>query len=343
MLRFRKPTSGDEADRYGAPSEFPAAIIKRSFDKSNVERALRTIIPPHYLELVADAALKSYWRKRALGLFLRRCGVSEGFLATWHADESKRDLLYRLFPKLEDSGNNGLRLVNRMADALIQQASFPDLVGWEDSVQKVASATAAVAVLRKYREAQQAEVISEKEKVEARERAAKISAEIKARKDDLAKLENDLGEIAKGLGTTQAGYEFQDWFYRLADFYEVENRKPYVSNGRQIDGSITVEGTTYLVELKFTGTQSDSTDIDSLHKKVSGKADNTMGVMFSISSYSSVAIKKASGPKCLLLLFDHAHIYMLLNGVCSLQELVGRVRRHASQTGEAYLEPRQFS
>ena len=24
-------------------------------------------IPPHYLELVADAALKSYWRKKALG------------------------------------------------------------------------------------------------------------------------------------------------------------------------------------------------------------------------------------------------------------------------------------
>lgn len=304
---------------------------------------MRTVIPPHYLELVADAALKSYWRKRALRLFLRRCGVSESFLATWHEDESKRDLLYRLFPKLEDSGNDGLRLVHRMADALIQQTSFPDLFGWEDSVQKIASATGAVTALRGYRESQQAEIISEKERLRARERAAKISAEIKARKDDLSKLETEFAEIAKGLGTQEAGYAFQDWFYRLADFFEVENRKPYVSDGRQIDGSITVEGTTYLVELKFTGTQSDATDIDSLHKKVSGKADNTMGVMFSISGYSSVAIKEASGPKCLLLLFDHAHIYMLLNGVCSLQELVGRVRRHASQTGEAYLESRQFS
>ena len=152
-----------------------------------------------------------------------------------------------------------------------------------------------------------------------------------------------MAEIAKRLGTREAGYEFQDWFYRLADFFEVENRKPYVSDGRQIDGSITVEGTTYLVELKFTGGQSDSPDIDSLHKKVSDKADNTMGVMFSISGYSSVAIRGASGPKSLLLLFDHSHIYMLLHGVCSLQELVGRVRRHASQTGEALLEARLFS
>lgn len=304
---------------------------------------MRTVIPPHYLELVADAALKSYWRKRALRLFLRRCGVSESFLATWHEDESKRDLLYRLFPKLEDTGNDGLRLVHRMADALIQQTSFPDLVGWEDSVQKIAAATASVAALRSYRESQQAEITSEREKAEARERAAKITAEIRARKDNLSKLESELGEIAKGLGTKEAGYAFQNWFYRLAGFFEVENRKPYVSDGRQIDGSITVEGTTYLVELKFTGGQSDATDVDSLHKKVSGKADNTMGVMFSISGYSSVAIKEASGPKCLLLLFDHAHIYMLLNGVCTLQELVGRVRRHASQTGEAYLEARQFS
>jgi len=188
--------------------------------------SVRTVIPPHYLELVADAALKSYWRKRALRLFLRRCGVSEVFLATWHEDESKRDLLYRLFPKLEDSGNDGLRLVHRMADALIQQESFPDLVGWEDSVQKIASATAAVAALRNYRETQRAEIVSEKEKAEARERAAKIGAEIKARKVDLAKLDTDLGEIAKGLGTKEAGYAFQDWFYRLADFFEVENRKP---------------------------------------------------------------------------------------------------------------------
>jgi hypothetical protein len=42
-----------------------------------------------------------------------------------------------------------------MADALIQQSSFPDLIGWEDSVQKVANATAAVAALRAYLDAQQ--------------------------------------------------------------------------------------------------------------------------------------------------------------------------------------------
>jgi hypothetical protein len=304
---------------------------------------LRAVIPPHYLELVADAALKSYWRKKALALFLRRCGVSEGFLSSWHAEESKRDLLYRLFPKLEENGDAGLRLVNRMADSLIQQTSFPDLIGWEDSKEKIVNATAAVTALRDYRNAQQLQAATEKEKVGARKRAAEISAEIRARAADLNRLEEQLTELSKKLGTEVAGYGFQDWFYMLVDYFEVVNRRPYVVNGRQIDGSITVDGTTYLVELKFTREQSDATDIDSLFKKVSGKADNTMGVMFSISGYSSPAVKEASGPKGLLLLFDHNHLYMLLHGGCSLEEMICRVRRHASQTGEAYLGPRGFN
>jgi hypothetical protein len=129
---------------------------------------LRAVIPPHYLEPVADAALKSYWRKRALSLFLRRCGVSEGFLGGWHGEESKRDFIHRLFPKLEESGDAGLRLVNRMADSLIQQTSFPDLIGWEDSKQKIADATAAVTALRKYRNEQQVQTATEKEKAAAR-------------------------------------------------------------------------------------------------------------------------------------------------------------------------------
>jgi hypothetical protein len=303
---------------------------------------LRIVIPPHYLELVADAALRSYWRKKALRLFLRRCGVKESFLATWQTDESKRDLIYRLFPRLEESGMAGLRLVNRMADALIQQNSFPDLVGWEDSEQKIAEAKAAVEALRKYRIAQQTEAAGERERLEAKRRAAEISAEIQARANDLSKLEGQLAEISKNLGSTEAGYEFQDWFYRLVDFYEVESRKPYVSAGRQIDGSVTIAGTTYLVELKFTREQATATDIDSFYKKVTEKADNTMGVMFSISGYSSVAIRGASGPGCLLLLFDHNHLFMLLHGSPSLEELISRVRRHASQTGEAYLPPIGF-
>jgi hypothetical protein len=98
-----------------------------------------------------------------------------------------------------------------------------------------------------------------------------------------------------------------------------------------------MDGTTYLVELKFTGNQADAIDIDSFFKKVTDKADNTMGIMVSISGYSSVAIEGASVPRTPLLLLDHGHLYALLSGTVSFSDLVGRVRRHASQTSRAYL------
>jgi hypothetical protein len=191
------------------------------------QRHLRNVIPPFYLELVADATLKSYWRKRALSLFLRRCGVSESFLATWHTDESKRDFLHRLFPKVEESrGDSGLQLVNRMADALIQQTSFPDLQGWEDSTEKIKNAKEAVQALRAYRDAQQADAANEKQKADARKRAEAINTEIRARASDLKKLEGQLMEISKALGTKDAGYAFQDWFYKLVDYFEIHHASP---------------------------------------------------------------------------------------------------------------------
>jgi hypothetical protein len=304
---------------------------------------LRDQLPPHYLELVADAALKSYWRRKALWTFLRRCGVSESFLATWLKEESKRDYLNRLFPKLEATGDAGTRLINRMADSLIQQTAFPDLEGWEDAEQKKKDAKRSVATLKEYRQSQRREAEQERDHKAARQRADEIQGEIRRRAQDLQKLSDRLTELSKELGKQQAGYDFQKWFYDVADYFEVVNRRPYVSNGRQIDGSITVDGTTYLIELKFTREQSDSPDIDSLHKKVTSKADNTMGIMISISGYSSTAIKEASGPKTPLLLLDHNHIYLLLSGCITLEELASRVRRHSSQTGEAYLSANAFS
>jgi hypothetical protein len=139
------------------------------------------------------------------------------------------------------------------------------------------------------------------------------------------------------LGTAGAGYEFEAWFYELVDYFELMSRRPYVHAGRQIDGSLTCDGTTYLVELKFTGEQASAPDIDVFFKKVSDKADNTMGLMVSIAGYSSVAIAGASIPRTPLLLLDHSHLYTLLSGTVTLADMIGRVRRHSSQTSQAYL------
>ena len=195
---------------------------------------------------------------------------------------------------------------------------------------------------RAYIEQQELETGREKEQEENRERARVERERIQRAATDKAKLQQQLDTMYSKVGTPGGGYDFEDWFYRLLDYCEITNRKPYKVGGRQIDGSLTHEGTTYLVELKFTEEQCGATDIDSLKAKVNKMADNTMGILVSIAGYSSTAISEASGSKTTLIIMDASHLYLFLSGAMGFGEIVSRVRRHASQTGEAYLPMSKF-
>lgn len=299
-------------------------------------------ITPRLIELTYEAALKSFWRRPALRKFLQASHVKDTFLASWSADETKREFLDRAFQELQKS-DKGKAVIFEMARYLSEQTTFPDLRGWEDSNQKIAAATKAVAELKNYLETQDEEVRTEREREEAKAKAHEERQKIQRSLTDKSKLQGRLDSLHTSVGTQQGGYDFQKWFYDLLDYCEIQNRRPYVTSGRQIDGSLTLEGTTYLVELKFTGSQAEATDIDSVRSKVDDKADNTMGIVVSISGYSSVAINQASGRKTTLLLLDATHLYLFLAGTISFSDIVSRVRRHASQTGEAYLHTSKFS
>jgi len=303
---------------------------------------MKSRITPYYISLIHDALLKSYWRKKSLRYFLKECKISENFLATWNEDESKRDFLTRLFDKLPQS-DKGRNALVEIADFLVEQRSFPDLQNWDDSEIKIKEANVAVENLRKYHKEQEEELIDEENKIQTKKRFAENQKKVSISQNSLISLNDRLNELGKNIGSQKAGYDFQEWFYDLLDFYEIENRRPYSHDGRQIDGSLTLFGTTYLIELKFTTNQSDVGDIDTFYKKVTTKADNTMGIMVSISGYSSVAIKEASSSKTPLLLLNHSHIYLALSSIMSFSEIIEKVRRYASQTGVAFLSAEDFN
>ena len=298
-------------------------------------------LPAHYLELLSDALLKVYWYKASFRAALRRADVPESLLATWAAEETKRDFWERLLPSLETT-DAGIRVLVHLADAVGEQKTFPDLERMEDSELRIRSARKAIADLNEYRQRQRETAQDQREERQNRDRGRKAREEAMARQHNLDSLSARLDGLAAQVGSQEAGYEFEKWFYDLMDYFEVDNRRPYKIEGRQIDGSVTIEGTTYLVELKFTSNQSDAPDIDSFKNKVVTKADNTMGIVVSISGYSSVAIKEASRDKTPLLLLDFKHLYMLFTGSLRFSEMVARVRRHSSQTGQAYLAVEDF-
>jgi len=299
-------------------------------------------VTPRLVELTYEAALRSYWRKEALRKFLRGMHVAEGHLATWAHDESKREFLDRTFSKLQGF-SKGRAVILTMARELATQTTFPDLRGWEDSALKIADATRATVELRQYLRQQDEAAQGQVDKAAARAKAASERQLVQRHTLDRVKLQKRLEALHGAIGTQQGGYDFQDWFYDAAEFSEVACRRPYVAHGRQIDGTLTNEGTTYLVELKFSASQAAATDVDSLKAKVDSKADNTMGILIAISGFSSIAIQQASGSLSKLLLLDGSHLYLFLQGAVTLPELIARVRRHASQTGDAYLPSAQWS
>lgn len=302
---------------------------------------MAAIITPRLIELTYEAALNSYWRKNALRKFLRASRISDNFVSSWGEDESKRELLDRLFLKLQIT-DNGKAIIFQMAKNLSEQTTFPDLRNWEDSDKKIQSASKSVEELKYYLRKQDENLEDEKNKKEVQERFREESVKTQRSLTDKIKLKENFEAMCFKVGTQDGGYEFEKWFYELLDFCEITNRKPYKTDGRQIDGSLTLEGTTYLIELKFTKNQADATVIDSLKAKVNKMADNTMGIIISISGYSSVAIKDASGSKTTLIILDVSHFYLYFSGALNFSDIILRVRRHVSQTGEAYLPTNKF-
>lgn len=302
---------------------------------------MRYQLTPQLLSLTYEAALKSFWRKNALKKFLRGCSISEKHLNTWDEEETKRTFLDRTFELLQRN-DKGQRVILEMAVALSEQSSFPDLRNWEDSKEKILNAQRAVDELKQYMQQQSKEIKAEEDKAAARKKAHTERLKIQRQLSDKADLKQRLDELFPSVGTQSGGYKFQDWFFDLLDFCEIDNKRPYNSGGRQIDGSLTYDGTTYLIELKFTKEQNSVTDIDSLKAKIDNKADNTMGILLSISGYSSTAIKEASGSKTTILLMDHSHLYYYLSGGMDFKDIISRIRRHASQTGESFLKVADF-
>lgn len=302
---------------------------------------------PYFIELVQDALLKSFWYKKTLRAFLRRSHISQSALSSLLDTDTKREWLDQLFPRLEGTPR-GQALLIKMGRELSQQETFPDLQRHEDSEMKTAEATQAIAALRKYLRVEDAKKADELQEESRRKQAEQVRSDNMRTQRDLGKLAGRLTELTAKLGTKEAGYEFQVLFYDLMDFADVENRRPYNADGRQIDGSITIDGTTYLVELKFTAEPTGSPDIDTFDMKLRRKADNTMGLFVSMSGFTmgktgdKGAVATASYDKTPLLLLDHGHLMMVLQGITTFDDVVRRVRRHASQTGEAYLPVNKF-
>lgn len=301
-------------------------------------------LAPEFVALTQDACLKAFWTKNALRTFLKMHKISDGFLAHLNEGETKNQFLARLFFALADPNKGRESVILSMAISLASMNHFPDLERWEDSPAKIRTAKEAVARLKVEVDKIQTNLEEEKRQQQRRADAEERRQANIAAQNSISKLTQGLADLVPQQGTQDGGYAFEDWFYSLTQFFDIDSRPPYRTDGRQIDGALTIDGTTFLVETKFANSKTDPQDIEIFMGKVTRKADNTMGIFVSMAGYNEKAIDEASRDKTPLLLLDHSHIYgLVLSNIMSLDNVIRRVKRHASQTGEAYLPPDKFS
>jgi|APCry1669189034_1035192.scaffolds.fasta_scaffold24935_2 restriction endonuclease Mrr len=303
---------------------------------------MNKILSPVFVELTQDALLKAIWFKGSLRLFLIQHHISEAALAQWHSDQSKRDFVEWLWPRLVKN-EKGQNAILAMARTLVEMKHFPDLERKEDTKERIPEAVEAVNRL-KIAVAEINETIRETKASEVRRKAViEEEAKRRAAQQSLEKLQSALNGLVTKIGTQEGGYEFERWIYDLAIYFELEARRGYKAEGRQIDGAITIEGTTFLLEAKMINEPIGSADIDTFMAKIESKADNTMGLFISLSGFNQGAKKTASKQRTPMLLLDSGHIFnLVMRGVMTLPQVVSRIKRHAHQTGSSYLSSSDF-
>lgn len=299
-------------------------------------------LSPAFIELTMDALLKAIWFKTSLRSFLLQHQIKESALAQWHPDQSKRDFIQWLWPRLfkDEIGQN---VILSMARSLAEMRHFPDLERKEDTKERIPEAVEAINRL-KIAVAEINESIRESKAAESRRQAVReqSSAQLAAQQS-LEKLQSALNALTPKIGTQDGGYAFERWLYDLAIYFELDARPGYKADGRQIDGAITIDGTTFLVETKLINDPVGSPDIDIFMAKIESKADNTMGLFVSLSGFTEGAKNAASKQRTPMLLLDSSHIFsLIMRGVMTLPQVVARVKRHASQTGASYLSASEF-
>jgi Restriction endonuclease. len=299
-------------------------------------------LSPAFTELTQDALLKVFWFKPSLRVFLQQHNISDRALAQWHSDQSKRDFVGWLWPHLlkNEKGQNAILAIAR---SLAEMRHFPDLERKEDTKIRIPEAREAVARLREAVEKINESIRETREAAHRRRAAQDEMAARLAAQQSIDKLQTRLTAMTSQLGTQVGGVAFERWFYDLAVFFELDARPGYRVDGRQIDGAVTIEGTTFLTETKFTAEPIGSPDIDVFMAKIESKADNTMGLLISLSGFTTGAIAAASKQRTPMLLLDHTHLFSLVfRGVMTLSKVVSRIKRHASQTGASYLAVADF-
>lgn len=131
------------------------------------------------------------------------------------------------------------------------------------------------------------------------------------------------------------GFAFEKFLQGLFMFFGLAPHSSFRLVGEQIDGSLQLDGNTYLIEAKWQNEQVGNADLLSFQGKVEAKSAWARGLIVSYSGFSKEGlIAFARGRATNIIAMDGQDLYFILEGKMSLTDAIKLKSRRAVETGQ---------
>lgn len=278
---------------------------------------------------VAGEAL--HW-KSSLKQILRNSGVSENGYARY-SDLSKYQIFRHIWDDLANAGARGRKVQHNMIAALA------NLDGPDPKAPDPAAARKAIADLRRL--AQQANLLVSPEDLAREERrraAASKAQEVSAKRKQLAALNETFRGLHSEADKQKRGYAFEKLLAALFRLAELEYHGSYKTETDQIDGALTLDAFTYLIEARWRHSPASDSDLGGLAHKVERRIDATRGLFISMAGFRQEAVNLYRRSKDnRLVLVDGADLTWILEGRIDFVEALREKVRAASVQGDPFV------
>jgi len=295
-------------------------------------------IAPAAINALKEALANVYWYKSDLRSFIMNSVSDTNILAQLDWNDYKRNIVILLVNYLARNQNSYQNDLLRLMSEVIKIEDFSHLSRLEDGAEKASKAKESVNALRTlvrdHFDLVEEQKISEEQRKGAYERMLRNQGV----RDRLKEIEKKYLELISSTNPQQRGFALERVIRELFTLFDLDPKASFRITGEQIDGAFTFDNTDYILESKWQQEPVGTQELDTLHSKLTrATLDNTLGLFLSINGYSNDAVKAHSSGRRLMILMDGSHLMAVIEGRIDLLQLLLRMRRHASQTGNIYL------
>jgi hypothetical protein len=289
-------------------------------------------VPFPVFEAAVRVAGEALHYKDSLKQIMRNAGVSENGYARY-SDLSKYQIFRNVWDDLNNAGARGRTVQRNLIDALA------NLDGPHDKAPDPTAGRRAIEDLRRL--ATQARLLVHPEDLarqKRRQAAAAATQQVSAKRDELAALNDTFRRLHSEADKQRRGYALERLLSALFRLGELEYHGSYKTETDQIDGAVTLDSFTYLIEARWRQVPAADADLGGLAHKVERRIDATRGLFISMAGFRQEAIdlyRLAKDNR--LILMDGADLAWILDARIDLSEALRVKVRAASIQGEPFV------